>query len=173
MSKATGWDCYLGASGRNLVCQDPGACCCEPAPASPSPSDSRRSSLTDVLTVPCGMSLEWRPLRSSPHLGEAVHLPQALCSPGGRAGCGCGAAPAWRGAAESVWRAPLTLLTQPVLAPWRAGCLSLPHVLGLPRWWFVTWLVVSCSPCEGMKSGMTYVIILVIQKSRFLKVSSK
>lgn len=81
MSKDTGWDCYLGASGRNLVCQDPGACCCEPPPASPSPSDSRRSSLTDVLTVPCVMSLEWRPLRSSPHMGEAVHLPQALCSP--------------------------------------------------------------------------------------------
>ena len=81
MSKATGWDCYLGASGRNSVCQDPGACCCEPPPASPSPSDSRRSSLTDVLTVPCGMSLEWRPLRSSPHMGEAVHLTQALCFP--------------------------------------------------------------------------------------------
>lgn len=36
ISKATGWDYYLGSAGRNLVCQDSGAGCWESL--SPSPS---------------------------------------------------------------------------------------------------------------------------------------
>jgi len=103
MSKATGWDCYLGASGRNSVCQDPSACCCEPIPASPSPTDSRWSSLADFLAVPCGMSLEWRLPRSNPHMGEAVYLPQALSSHWRKCRLLVWRCTSLGGAAQSVW----------------------------------------------------------------------
>lgn len=51
MNKATGWDHYLGAIGRNLICQDPSAACYKPLPTSPSPSDSQWSRPTDSPVI--------------------------------------------------------------------------------------------------------------------------
>lgn len=172
MNKATGWDCYLGASGRNSVCQDPSACCWEPLPTSPSPSDSRRSSLTDFLTVPCGMSLEWGLLRSNRIWGKLC-LPQALSSPLEEVPA-LGVVPHQPG--QSVWGCSPCPANAVCVGSLGCRGASASHMFwDFSQRCFVTWLVVSCSPCEGMKSGMTYAIILVIplQKSRFLKVSSK
>lgn len=76
ISKAAGWDIYLGTLGITLVCQDPCAGCCKLLPTSPSQSYYHWLSTTESPVVPMGL----RPDEGPPQCWGSWLSPLALFS---------------------------------------------------------------------------------------------
>lgn len=157
MSKATGWDYYLGIAGMNSVCQYLSTNCCKPLPTSLSQSDFQWLSLINSLQFPWCQIRAGIPTKQPIMLwGGCLVVPAGFSFPIGGTGSSemtssCGAALAWgRGNVINV-QLLLTHLMQSILISVVQGVLQpYPNVLGFSHWYLILeHQLLTCS-CKGV-----------------------